>query len=35
MTKPYRPIALLDTTAKILSSYVADYITFVAEKKHN
>lgn len=34
MAKAYRPIALLDIMAKILSACVADYITFIAEK-HN
>ena len=31
LTKAYRPIALLDTMAKILSSCIADNITYLAE----
>lgn len=32
MIKAYRPIALLDTMAKFLSSCIADYLIFIAEK---
>ncbi|KAG2360085.1 hypothetical protein BDR07DRAFT_1290669, partial [Suillus spraguei] len=32
--KAYRPITLLDTMAKILSSCVADDLTYIAEEHH-